>query len=102
MTKLVISGLSVNRGDLPVVSAANLAVESGQISVILGANGAGKTTLLEGMSGIIPVAGGKIAIDDREIQTKRPGARARAGLALVEQGRTIFRQLSTEENLLVG
>jgi branched-chain amino acid transport system ATP-binding protein len=99
MTKLVVSSLCVNRSQLPVVRDASLVVESGTISVLLGVNGAGKTTLLEGLSGIIPVAGGRIEIDGREIQNVRPGARVHAGLAHVEQGRTVFRQLTTDENL---
>lgn len=102
MSKLVVSNLSINRSELPVVSSLDIAVESGAISVVLGANGAGKTTLLEGLSGIIPVAGGSIAIDGREIQKARPGVRSREGLAHVEQGRTVFRQLTTEENLRVS
>jgi branched-chain amino acid transport system ATP-binding protein len=102
MSKLVVSNLSINRAELPVVSSLDIAVESGAISVVLGANGAGKTTLLEGLSGIIPVARGSIAIDGREIQKARPGVRSREGLAHVEQGRTVFRQLTTEENLRVS
>lgn len=102
MSKLVVSNLSINRAELPVVSSLDIAVESGAISVVLGANGAGKTTLLEGLSGIIPVAGGTIAIDGHEIQKARPGVRSREGLAHVEQGRTVFRQLTTEENLRVS
>ena len=102
MSKLVVSELRVDRVYLPVVREVSLAVESGQISVLLGANGAGKTTLLEGLSGVIPVAGGKIEIDGHEIQRQRAGARVRAGLAHVEQGRTVFRQLTTDENLRAG
>jgi len=102
MSKLVVSNLSINRAELPVVSSLDIAVESGAISVVLGANGAGKTTLLEDLSGIIPVARGSIAIDGREIQKARPGVRSREGLAHVEQGRTVFRQLTTEENLRVS
>lgn len=102
MSSFVVSSLSVNRGELPIVMEAGLSVKSGEVSVILGANGAGKTTLLEGLSGVIPVAGGSIAIDGQEIQKARPGIRSRAGLAHIEQGRTVFRQLSTEDNLKVG
>ena len=102
MSKLVVSELRVDRVHLPVVREVSLAVESGQISVLLGANGAGKTTLLEGLSGVIPVAGGKIEIDGHEIQRQRAGARVGAGLAHVEQGRTVFRKLTTDENLRAG
>ena len=102
MSRLVVSGLRVDRAHLPVVRDVSLAVESGQISVLLGANGAGKTTLLEGLSGVIPVASGRIEIDGHEVHRARPGARVRAGLAHVEQGRTVFRQLTTDENLRAG
>jgi branched-chain amino acid transport system ATP-binding protein len=99
MNKLIVSQLRVDRAHLPVVRDVSLAVEGGQISVLLGPNGAGKTTLLEGLSGVIPIASGKIEIDGNEIQKARAGARVSAGLAHVEQGRTVFRQLTTDENL---
>ena len=102
MSELVISSLSISRAELPVVTGLDARVESGSISVVLGANGAGKTTLLEGLSGVIPVSGGVVSIDGREIQKARPGQHSREGLAHVEQGRTIFSQLTTEENLRVA
>jgi len=99
MSALEVSDLIVNRAGLPVVRKASLAVGSGRISVLLGANGAGKTTMLEGLSGVVPIAGGVIALQGEPIQAIRPGARARRGLAHVEQGRTVFRMLTTDENL---
>lgn len=100
--RFAVESVSVARAHLPVVRAVSLTVEAGSISVLLGANGAGKTTLLEGLSGVIPASGGRIALDGRELRRLGAGARARAGLGHVEQGRTVFRQLSTEENLRVG
>ncbi|MBR1217704.1 ABC transporter ATP-binding protein [Bradyrhizobium sp. U87765 SZCCT0131] len=102
MSKLEVSAVCVDRSHLPVVRDVNLTVESGKISVLLGANGAGKTTLLEGLSGVIPIASGRIAVDGHDVQRARPGERVRAGLAHVEQGRTVFRQLTTDENLRAG
>ncbi|MFN4010198.1 MAG: ABC transporter ATP-binding protein [Pannonibacter sp.] len=99
---LDVSGLVINRAGLPVVRGVSLSAQKGQISVLLGANGAGKTTLLEGLSGIIPTSSGDIVLNGRSVTAVRAGERARAGLSHVEQGRTVFRQLSTEENLLVG
>ncbi|MBR0725574.1 ABC transporter ATP-binding protein [Bradyrhizobium manausense] len=101
MTMLRISDLKVDRAGLPVIREADLVVEPGRISVLLGANGAGKTTLLEGISGIAPVTGGRIKLGTEAIETNRPTERARKGLAHVEQGRTVFRTLTTEENLRV-
>ncbi len=100
--RLVVEKLSVNRAHLPVVREVDLVVDRGSISVLLGSNGAGKTTFLEGLSGVIAAAGGRIALDGHALQKARPGERARAGIAHVEQGRTVFRQLTTDENLRVG
>ncbi|MBO6901191.1 MAG: ABC transporter ATP-binding protein [Rhizobiaceae bacterium] len=96
------NSVSVNRAELAIVNDVDLQVERGTISVLLGANGAGKTTLLEGLSGVIRIAGGTIELEGQPLQRARPGARARAGLGYVEQGRTVFRELTTEENLRVG
>ncbi len=100
--RFVVEKVSVHRAHLPVVHDLDLVVDGGSISVLLGSNGAGKTTLLEGLSGVIPIAGGRIALDGAELHKAHADARARGGLAHVEQGRTVFRQLTTEENLLVG
>lgn len=99
MNALKVTDLVVNRVGLPVVRQASIVVEPGSVSVLLGANGAGKTTLLEGLSGVTPIAAGAIELDGEAIQGFRPGARARRGLAHVEQGRTVFHTLTTDENL---
>lgn len=102
MSSLAISGLIINRGGIPVVRGVDLIANPGEVSVLLGANGAGKTTLLEGISGVIPVSGGSIALEGRQLAKTNAGFRARAGLAHVEQGRTVFGEMTTEENLKVA
>ena len=102
MTKLSIKDLHVDRGGIPVIRGVDFHAASGEISVLLGSNGAGKTTLLESLSGIIPVKSGVIGLDDGVLTKLRPGARAKAGLNHVEQGRTVFPDMTTEENLKVA
>ena len=102
MTTLSIKGLVVNRAGLPVVRGIDFEARSGEISVLLGSNGAGKTTLLESLSGIIPAALGTIELDGADLARLHPGTRARAGLGHVEQGRTVFSEMTTEENLKVA
>ena len=102
MTTLSVKGLVVNRAGLPVVRGIDFEARSGEISVLLGSNGAGKTTLLESLSGIIPAALGTIELDGADLARLRPGTRARAGLGHVEQGRTVFSEMTTEENLKVA
>jgi branched-chain amino acid transport system ATP-binding protein len=92
----------VRRGPFAIVHDLTLAAPAGEVTVLLGPNGAGKTTLLEGISGILSISDGTIAIDGIEIQRLSRVRRARHGLAHVEQGRTVFAGLTVYENLVVA
>lgn len=102
MTSLQIEGLKVDRSGIAVIRGVDLVARSGEISVLLGSNGAGKTTLLESLSGIIPSRAGSISLNGVELARLRPGTRAKAGISHVEQGRTVFSDMTTEENLKVA
>jgi branched-chain amino acid transport system ATP-binding protein len=102
MTMLEVRALVIHRTNIPVVRGVSLIARAGEISVLLGANGAGKTTLLEGISGVAPVADGEVLLENVNLSLEGAGTRSRAGLAHVEQGRTVFGSMTTEENLLVG
>ncbi len=99
---LEVEALNVHRGGFRIVNGIDLTAPAGQVTVLLGPNGAGKTTLLEAISGVIAASGGAIRLDGQEIHTMRRGRRARLGLAHVEQGRSVFADLTTQENLLVA
>lgn len=96
---LSLEDITVDRSGLTIVRGVSLLVDEGSVTVLLGANGAGKTTLLEGVSGAIPVASGEIRLAGERIEKLRAWRRARAGLAHVEQNRTVFREMSTLDNL---
>ncbi len=99
---LEITGLNVARSGFEIVNNVDLVAPAGEVTVLLGSNGAGKTTLLEAVSGVIPCAAGSVSLEGEYITSMRRGKRARRGLAHVEQGRTVFPELTTEENLLVA
>jgi branched-chain amino acid transport system ATP-binding protein len=99
---LVIEGIEVHRSGTAVVRDVSLVAPAGQVTVLLGANGAGKTTLLESVSGIIGCTKGTVTLAGKTITGASRSARARMGLAHVEQGRSIFPDLTCEENLLVA
>ncbi len=99
---LQVEDARVKRGELEVVHGVSLRVPHGKVTVLLGPNGAGKTSLLDAIAGVIPLDAGALTMDGEQIHHLRRQRRARQGLAYVEQGRTIFPDLTVEENLAVA
>ncbi|WP_449282824.1 ABC transporter ATP-binding protein [Leucobacter sp.] len=98
---LLVQGVSVRRGGLPVCRDVSFTVPAGEITVLLGANGAGKSTLLDGISGLLPLAAGRVEIDGRRIDGLPVHRRAARGLAYVQQERSVFASLTVAQNLAV-
>jgi urea transport system ATP-binding protein len=80
----------------------SMSLAKGECLALLGRNGVGKTTLLKCLMGVLPVASGRVMMENREITKLKPHERAALGIAYVPQGREIFARLSVEENLLMG
>jgi branched-chain amino acid transport system ATP-binding protein len=94
-------GLTVGYGQVPAVVDLDLEVRSGEIVGLLGANGAGKTTTLLGLAGVLAPMNGHVEMFGE--RTKAPlHRRARLGLALVPEQRSIFRRITAEANLKLG
>ena len=74
----------------------------GRVTCVIGRNGVGKTTLLKVIMGILRSDGGSIHLEDQNVTAYPANRRARAGIALVPQGRQIFPKLSVADNLRVG
>ena len=75
---------------------------SGGVTAIVGPNGCGKSTALKTVFGFLNVQHGKIFFDGKDIAKKKPHEMARLGMCFVHQGRQIFRNMSVEENLVLG
>ncbi|WP_214408426.1 ABC transporter ATP-binding protein [Sphaerisporangium fuscum] len=99
---LGLTGVHINRGEVPVVHDVSLEVAPGAVTVVLGANGAGKTTLMDGIAGLAPLTAGTISLGGQAVERLPTYRRARAGLGYVEQARTVFRTLTVEQNLMVA
>jgi branched-chain amino acid transport system ATP-binding protein len=79
-----------------------LEVGAGSVHAVVGSNGAGKTTLVHAVAGLVPVAGGRIVLDGVDIAGRPAHRRARAGIALVPQGRRVFGSLTVAEHLAIA
>jgi branched-chain amino acid transport system ATP-binding protein len=100
MSGLTIAGLSTGYGQIQVIRDLSLECSAGQITAVLGRNGAGKTTLLSAIAGLLPSTG-EIAFDGTPV-TGAAYLRARAGVAMVQEGKRVFRARTVEENLRIG
>jgi branched-chain amino acid transport system ATP-binding protein len=99
---LVVDGLRVRYGAVEAVRGLSLEVKPGEIVGLIGPNGAGKSSTLNAIMGAAPVAGGEIRLDGTSLRGRRSEDVARAGIALVPEGRRIFAELTVEENLRLG
>jgi urea transport system ATP-binding protein len=99
---LSVDAIDLYYGASQALRRVSLTAKKGEVTCILGRNGVGKTSLLRAIFGLQPIRAGQIAWEDRELTGLSPYQRARAGLALVPQGREIFPRLTVAENLETG
>ena len=99
---LVVRDLHVYYGESHVLQGVSLDVGEGESVALLGRNGAGKTTTINAIVGFIRPRGGTVRVADRDITAKAPHRVARAGVALVPQGRRVFADLTVLENLTIA
>jgi branched-chain amino acid transport system ATP-binding protein len=82
-----------------VLQGVDLDLHEGEVVALLGRNGVGKTTLLNTLIGLVRLHAGSIRLEGSELAGRSTHEIARAGLAIVPQGRRIFARLTVEENL---
>jgi branched-chain amino acid transport system ATP-binding protein len=91
-------------GAIAALENVEMRVAKGGIVALLGPNGAGKTTLLKAVAGMLPfergeITQGEIVFGNRPLRTLHPAMISKLGIALVQDGRQCFRDLTIEENL---
>ena len=99
---LRLRGVSVFYGPVQALFDVDLEVRRGEVVCLLGGNASGKSTTMKAIIGTLAVARGEIELDGRRIERWTPGARVRAGLAIVPEARRIFPEMSVRENLEMG
>lgn len=103
MTALMaIRGLRSYYGISQILHGIDVEIRPGEQIALVGRNGMGKTTLLRSLMGLMPRVEGEIRLDGRDIRGQLPETIARAGVAMVPEGRGVFGSLSVIENLVMA
>ncbi|MBA4791180.1 MAG: sn-glycerol-3-phosphate ABC transporter ATP-binding protein UgpC [Rhizobiales bacterium] len=97
--RLELAGLAKQFGRTPVLEGIDLAVEPGEMLVIVGASGCGKSTLLRLVAGLETPSAGRVLLDGRDITGLDPAAR---DMAMVFQNYALYPHMSVFENMAYG
>ncbi len=99
---LSIKGLKTSYGQIEALHGVDIRINSGEIVSLVGANGAGKSTLLMTISGLQPTDSGSINFEGKDLLKMSTDQRVANGIVQVPEGRQVFKDLSVEDNLLLG
>jgi branched-chain amino acid transport system ATP-binding protein len=97
-----VEGLSAGYGGVPIVRNLSLTVGAGEVVALLGPNGAGKTTTLLTLSGLLAPIAGQVDVLGATIVGVRPHLLPRRGVVHVPEDRSLFFDLTVEENIRLG
>jgi branched-chain amino acid transport system ATP-binding protein len=99
---LTLSSIDAFYGDSHVLESVSFSLGEGHLLGLLGRNGAGKSTCMNVTVGLLPPRNGTVEVFGRRVSGLPPEQIAATGVALVPQGRRIFKSLSVRENLIVA
>jgi len=99
---LKIENVSIFYGKVKVVKSLSIEVKDSEIVAVIGSNGAGKSTLLRTISGFKSPGNGEIWFGSERIDSDLPQNIVRRGIAHILEGRKVFPQMTTIENLKMG
>ena len=85
-----------------ILHDCSVAVDRGEIAVIVGPNGAGKSTAMKAVFGMLDMRAGTVRLDGEDITKLSPQDRVVKGMGFVPQNQNIFTSLTVEENLEMG
>jgi branched-chain amino acid transport system ATP-binding protein len=86
----------------PVLRGFSVAVPAGTVVCLVGPNGAGKSTVLKVAAGLLGPRSGRVLVGGTDVTGQGPQRMLAAGVALVLQGHSVFREMTVEENVLLG
>jgi branched-chain amino acid transport system ATP-binding protein len=95
-------GLVGGYGGADILKGVDVAVDDGEIAVIVGPNGAGKSTAMKAIFGLVAIREGRVSFRGDDITNSAPDALVHRGMAYVPQERNVFPTLTVHENLEMG
>jgi len=102
MSLLEVEVLNVRHGLLQAVCDVGFKIDRSEIVAFVGANGAGKTTLFRALAGAHMPASGRVVLDGADVTSVPDHQRVKRGIALVPEGRHLFKGLTVYENLALA
>ncbi len=102
MSYLLAQGMTGGYGTVDILHDCTIAVEKGEIAVIVGPNGAGKSTAMKAVFGMLNIHSGSVLLDGEDITGLSPQDRVARGMAFVPQTNNVFPSMSVEQNLEMG
>jgi branched-chain amino acid transport system ATP-binding protein len=99
---LSVRALKAGYADFQALFGVSFDLSEGEVLALIGANGAGKSTLLRAITGLVSCQPDMVLLKGKPIGGQRPDRCAAQGVALVPEGRRLFRSLTVEENLIIG
>jgi len=96
---LRVKDLVAGYGDAPILKGVSITAKAGEITTIIGPNGAGKSTLLKAIFNLVTPMTGRIYFSDQDITGLPSHQLVRLGISFLMQRRTVFPELTVEENL---
>ena len=100
---LTINDLRAGYGKMEILHEFSLSIGRGQSLCLIGPNGAGKSTVLHSIFGFTNIFSGSIIVNGKDVTALTPSEKlAEAGIAYILQDKSVFPQMTVEENLLMG
>ncbi len=102
MSFLIGKDMTGGYGGADILNDCTIAVDRGEIVVIVGPNGAGKSTAMKALFGMLAIRKGSVMLDGQDIIKLSPQDRVAQGMGFVPQTNNVFTSMSVEENLEMG
>lgn len=102
MSFLVGEDMVCGYGGADILHGCTIAVEPGEIAVVVGPNGAGKSTAMKAMFGMLGLREGRVLLEGEDISRLKPQERVLRGMGFVPQTHNVFTSMTVEENLEMG